>query len=170
MKSLFSLRWPASLAAARSACVAVCAALCATVGSGAAAADLKVGLSVSLSGPNSSLGVPYARGMQAALARLNAGWAATGRPTLAMGVAINTGPAFVGNMGSARRKKYSVLGDTVNTVARIEALNRDLGTSILVSAATLARVKDRVDARDRGRVSLKGKAEPVAIYELEAPP
>ena len=114
--------------------------------------------------------VESARGMQAALARLNARWAAAGRPTLAMGVAINTGPAFVGNMGSARRKKYSVLGDTVNTVARIEAQNRDLGTSILVSAGTLAHVTDRVAVRDRGRVALKGKAEPVAIYELEPAP
>jgi adenylate cyclase len=110
--------------------------------------------------------VEAARGMQAALARLNDKWAAEGRPTLAMGVAINTGEAFVGNMGSTRKKKYSVLGDTVNTAARIEGLNRELGTGILVSAGTLAMVKDRVQVRDRGEVTVKGKARAVAIFEL----
>lgn len=111
--------------------------------------------------------VETAVGMQAALRRLNEKWAAEGRPPLAMGVAINTGEAFVGNMGSARKKKYSVLGDTVNTVARIEGLNRDLGTGILISAGTLALVKGRVQVRDRGEVKVKGKARAVAIFELE---
>jgi len=110
--------------------------------------------------------VETALGMQAALRRLNENWAAEGRPQLAMGVAINTGLAFVGNMGSARKKKYSVLGDTVNTVARIESLNRELGTEILISAGTLAVVKDRVEVRDRGEVKVKGKTQPVAISEL----
>ena len=110
--------------------------------------------------------VETALGMQAALRRLNEKWAAGGRAQLAMGVAINTGEAFVGNMGSARKKKYSVLGDTVNTVARIESLNRDLGTEILISAGTLAMVKDRVEVRDRGEVKVKGKTQPVAIVEL----
>ena len=111
--------------------------------------------------------VQTALGMQRALERLNAKWAAEGRPPLAIGVAINTGEAFVGNMGSARKKKYSVLGDTVNTVSRIEGLNRELGTGILISAGTLAMVKERVQVRDRGEVKVKGKAQPVAIYELE---
>ena len=110
--------------------------------------------------------VAAALGMQAALGRLNAQWAAAGRPTLAMGVAVNTGEAFVGNMGSARKKKYSVLGDTVNTAARIEGRNRELGTEILISAGTLALVQGRVAVRDRGEVMLKGKAQPVAIHEL----
>jgi adenylate cyclase len=110
--------------------------------------------------------VETALGMQAALRRLNGRWAAQGRPPLAMGVAVNSGLAFVGNMGSARRKKYSVLGDTVNTVSRIEGQNRELGTEILISAGTLAMVKDKVTVRDRGEVKLKGKAQPVAVFEL----
>jgi class 3 adenylate cyclase len=110
--------------------------------------------------------VETALGMQAALARLDEGWLAAGRPALAMGVAVNTGEAFVGNMGSARRKKYSVLGDTVNSTARMEGLNRELGTAILISAGTLVMVKDRVHVRDRGEVRVKGKAQPVAIFEL----
>jgi adenylate cyclase len=111
--------------------------------------------------------VETALGMQAALQRLNERWAAEGRPPLAMGVAVNTGDAFVGNLGSPRKKKYSALGDTVNSVARMEALNRDLGTDILISAGTLAMVKHRVRVRDRGEVRVKGKAQAVAIFELE---
>src|SRR5262249_36507174 len=110
--------------------------------------------------------VQTALGMQEGLARLNEKWAKEGRPPLAMGVAVNTGEAFVGNMGSARKKKYSVLGDTVNTVSRIEGLNRDLGTGILISSGTLAIVKDRVRVQDRGEVKLKGKTQAVAIWEL----
>jgi len=114
--------------------------------------------------------VETALGMQAALARLNAQWLAAGRPPLAMGVAVNTGEVFAGTMGSPRKKKYSVLGDTVNSVARMEGLNRDLGTEILISAGTLAMVKDRVRVRDRGEVKVKGKALTLAIFELEAGP
>ncbi|MBI4247413.1 MAG: CHASE2 domain-containing protein, partial [Candidatus Rokubacteria bacterium] len=105
-------------------------------------------------------------GMQQALGRLNQRWRAAGALTLAMGVAVNTGPVFAGNMGSPRKKKYSVLGDTVNTVARMEGLNRDLGTEILISAETLAAVRDRVVVRDRGAVMVKGRAQPVEIHEL----
>jgi len=111
--------------------------------------------------------VETALGMQSALRRLNERWTAEGRPPLAMGVAVNTGEVFVGTMGSPRKKKYSVLGDTVNSVARMEALNRDLGTDILISAGTLALVRHRVRVHDRGEVRVKGKAQAVAIFELE---
>lgn len=113
--------------------------------------------------------VETALGMQEALRRLNTRWTAEGRPPLAMGVAVNTGEAFAGNMGSPRKKKYAVVGDTVNTVARMEGLNRDLGTEILISAGTLALVKEQVRVRDRGEVKVKGKAQAVAIFELEGP-
>jgi len=110
--------------------------------------------------------VQTALGMQEALVELNRTWAARGAPTLAMGVAINTGDVFAGNMGSPKRKKYSVLGDTVNTVARMEGMNRELGTEILISSSTLAAVKGRVSVAERGAVKVKGKAEPVELYEL----
>ena len=110
--------------------------------------------------------VETALAMQAALARLNAGWAAEGKPTLAMGVAVNTGEAFAGTVGAARKKKYAVIGDTVNTVSRMEGMNRELGTAVLISDATLALVKDRVVVRDRGAFTMKGKAQPVELFEL----
>lgn len=100
------------------------------------------------------------------LERLNARWQAAGGVTLAIGVAVNTGTVFAGSMGSPRKKKYTVMGDPVNTTARMEGLNSQLGTTILLSGATLAVVKERVIVEDRGSVMMKGKAEPVEIFEL----
>jgi adenylate cyclase len=110
--------------------------------------------------------VSAALAMQAALAGLNERWRARGGVTLAIGVAVNTGEVFAGNLGSPRRKKYTVMGDPVNTVARMEGLNRDLGTTLLISGATLAAVKGRVTVRDRGSVAVKGKTHAVEIFEL----
>ncbi len=104
--------------------------------------------------------------MQTALRRLNDRWQATGRPALAMGVAVHTGEVFAGNVGSPKRKKYSVMGDTVNTTSRIEGLNRELSTAILISGAALAVVKDRVLVKERGSVMVKGKTQPVELFEL----
>lgn len=104
--------------------------------------------------------------MQTTLRRLNDRWQATGRPALAMGVAVHTGEVFAGNVGSPKRKKYSVMGDTVNTTSRIEGLNRELSTAILISGAALAVVKDRVLVKDRGSVMVKGKTQPVELFEL----
>jgi adenylate cyclase len=104
--------------------------------------------------------------MQTALAGLNRRWQAQGRGPLAMGVAVHTGEVFAGYLGSPRRMKYAVLGDPVNTVARLEGLNRDLSTAILISGATLAAVKDRVEVRDRGSFSVKGRVQPVEVFEL----
>jgi adenylate cyclase len=104
--------------------------------------------------------------MHAALASLNRRWEAEGRGPLAMGIAVHTGPAFAGTLGAPRKKKYAVLGDTVNVTSRMEGLNRDLGTGILVSGAVLAVLRDRMVVRDRGSVSVKGRREPVEIHEL----
>ncbi len=110
--------------------------------------------------------VATALDMQAALRRLNDRWQATGRPPLAMGVAVHTGEAFAGNVGSPRRKKYAVMGDTVNTASRVEGLNRELATAILLSGAALQAVKGRVVAKDRGTITVKGRSQPVDVYEL----
>ena len=106
--------------------------------------------------------------MQAALRRLNARGAAQARPPLAMGAAVNSGRAFAGVMGAPRKKKYTVLGDVVNTASRIEGQNKELGTELLLSASTAAAVEGRVTVKERGAVRVKGKAEPVALFELAA--
>jgi adenylate cyclase len=104
--------------------------------------------------------------MHAALEALNRKWEAEGRGPLAMGIAVHTGLVFAGTLGAPRKKKYAVLGDTVNLTSRMEGLNRDLGTGILISGAALAVLRDRVVARDRGSVTVKGRSEPVEIHEL----
>ena len=110
--------------------------------------------------------VTAAREMHAALERLNAGWTAAGRPALTMGIAINTGQVFAGNVGSPRKKKYAVIGDTVNTVTRMEGLNRDFATSILISRATFEAIRGRGAVRPRGTVPVRGRAQPVEVFEL----
>jgi adenylate cyclase len=112
--------------------------------------------------------VQTALGMQAALERLNTAWQAAGRAPLVMGVAVHTGEVFAGTLGAPRKKKYTVLGDPVNTTSRIEGLNRELGTAILISGAALGAVKGRVRVRDHGAVTVKGRRQPVELFELLA--
>jgi adenylate cyclase len=113
------------------------------------------------------------RACQAALAMierlevLRAGWRERGLPEIDIGVGINTGPMSVGFVGSQDRfYNYTVLGDAVNLASRLEGTNREYGTRILVSHSTWERVKDRVVARELDAVRVKGKREPVVVYEL----
>jgi adenylate cyclase len=106
--------------------------------------------------------------MQSALARLGDRWEAEGLPRQFMRIGVNTGPASVGNMGTSRRFAYTALGDTVNLGARLEPLNTAYGTSICISQTTLeaAGGYDRFLTRFLDLVEVKGKRQPVAVYEL----
>ena len=94
-------------------------------------------------------------------------WEAEGKPHLDIGIGLNTGVASVGNMGSSLRYGYTALGDTVNLSSRLEGLNKDYGTHILVTEPTYAAAKeDGFVFRDLDLIRVKGKLQPVAIYEL----
>ncbi len=108
--------------------------------------------------------VTAAMAMQAQLVPLNATFQSRGWPQLAIGVGINTGPMSVGDMGSKLRKAYTVLGDAVNLASRLEGLTKRYGTGIIVGEATRKAVNGIV-FRELDRVRVKGKDEPVAIYE-----
>ncbi len=106
--------------------------------------------------------------MQAALRRLGDRWEAEGLPRQRMRIGIHTGPASVGNMGTSQRFAYTALGDTVNLGARLEPLNNEYGTWVCVSQATLdaAGGRDQFLVRFLDLVAVKGKTEPVPVYEL----
>jgi adenylate cyclase len=107
--------------------------------------------------------------MIARLKEMQKKWRAEGRPVLDIGVGLSTGVASVGNMGSALRYGYTALGDTVNLSARIEGLNKDYGSHILLSEATYAQVEDPLLVfRELDLIRVKGKLRPIALYELVA--
>jgi adenylate cyclase len=110
--------------------------------------------------------VQSALAMDRALKALNAKWEAAGLPRLEMGIGVHTGQVFAGNIGGADRIEYTVMGDVVNVGSRVEGLNKDLGTTILVTEETFVAVGDRVKARDCGPQKVKGRVEKVRVYEL----
>ena len=103
------------------------------------------------------------------LGELNSKWASEGRPQLDIGVGINSGDMIAGNIGSSSIMSYTVIGDNVNLGSRLESLNKDYKTRIIVSDATRARLRGAYDIRPLGDVVVKGKTKPVAIFELKVP-
>ena len=109
-----------------------------------------------------------AMGMVQRLAAVREDFARRGWPPVHVGVGVSSGLMNVGNMGSQFRMAYTVLGDTVNLGSRLEGLTKQYGVDILISAATAAAAGDIV-CREVDRVRVKGKNEPVAIFEPMGP-
>ena len=110
-----------------------------------------------------------ALGMQARMGQLNARWAAQGLPTLRTRIGINTGRAVAGNMGTDTIFNYTILGDCVNLASRLEGVNKEYDTLILVGEETWASVRSAFEGRELDWIRVKGKTRPVAIYELAGP-
>ena len=105
--------------------------------------------------------------MQERMVELRGEWGQEDRPELKVRIGVHSGEAVVGNMGSNLRFDYTAMGDTVNLASRLEGANKDFGTYTLVSQQT----RDMTggigfDFRSLGEVRVKGKSEPVAVYEL----
>jgi adenylate cyclase len=140
-------------------------------------------------GDDADRALAAALAMEKALVAFNAELAAEGKPPLGIGIGINTARVVAGNIGSARRLNYSVIGDGVNVAARIESLTRntEYRTSIITTAATLAARSQKdpatpapnydsrapfpvsaapIRTRPLGTVPVKGRAEPVEIFAV----
>lgn len=102
--------------------------------------------------------------MRETLGELRLRWAAQGLPAIQVGMGINTGRVVVGNLGSSDFIDYTVIGDHVNLACRLEQVAE--GDQILLSEATFREVKEWVEAKMLEPIGVKGKAEPVRVYEL----
>jgi adenylate cyclase len=107
--------------------------------------------------------------MIAGLDELNRKWAEQGRGPIAIGIGMNTGPVNVGNMGSDKRLAWTVMGDNVNLASRLEGMTKQYRSRVIISESTYTQVASQFVAREVDRIRVKGKHQPVVIFELLAP-
>ncbi len=100
------------------------------------------------------------------LRQLNAEWSSQGKATLDIGIGLNSGDMIAGNIGSSSIMSYTVIGDNVNLGSRLESLNKEYGTRIIMSDATRTRLTTEYTTRPLGSVVVKGKTKPVEIFEV----
>jgi adenylate cyclase len=110
--------------------------------------------------------VRAAMDMQKAAADLSWRWSKKGLPEFRIGIGIHTGEIVVGNIGSEKRMEYSAIGDAVNLASRLESLNKDYKTSTLISEETYNAVKKITETRFVDNVTVRGRTQPVAVYEV----
>jgi len=106
-----------------------------------------------------------ALGMQRVVAEINRRWTEQGRPTIAVGIGINYGEAFAGNIGSHRRLEYTVIGDAVNVASRLCA---EAGPGeILLSEPFYRMLKAPPPVEPVEGIALRGRAGKVAVYKTK---
>jgi adenylate cyclase len=103
---------------------------------------------------------------QKRLAELETKWQAEGKPIFRARIGLNSGEMIVGNMGSAERLNYTVIGDAVNLASRLEGVNKYYGTRIIIGEKTQKLIADTYATRLLDFVAVKGKSEAIGIYEL----
>ena len=117
---------------------------------------------------HASLACYAALDCQVELARLRHIWKQEGLPEIGARIGINSGPCIVGNMGSEERMEYTVTGDSVNLASRLEGASKYYDTLILIGQRTAELAKNDVEVREIDLLRVKGKKEPVVVFELLA--
>lgn len=110
--------------------------------------------------------VKCANDMLKKVRKLQHKWLEEGKPKIEIGIGVNTGEVFVGNIGSERRMEYTVIGDTVNLASRIESYNKIYKTNFLIGPTTYEDVKNYVNVIKISDVQIRGKAQKLDIYEV----
>jgi len=100
------------------------------------------------------------------LKKLQEKWAKENIPVLDIGVGLSTGEAVVGNMGSHKRFSYTAMGDIVNLGSRLEGLNKEYGTHVIISHHTYKHIMNKFLTRKLDFVKVKGKKVAIDVYEL----
>jgi len=104
--------------------------------------------------------------MKALVSKINGDRSIHGQAPISIGIGIHTDDVIVGNIGSRRRLEYTVIGDGVNTCSRVEALNKEFGTTILITGNTYDVVKGEFDCRPMPAREIRGKTLPLSLYEV----
>lgn len=104
--------------------------------------------------------------MKALLSKINGERSVQGKAPIAIGIGVHTDEVIVGNIGSKRRLEYTVIGDGVNTCSRVQTMNKEFGTTILITQATYDEIKGEFTCRPMGERALRGKTQMIAMYEV----
>lgn len=112
------------------------------------------------------LAVAAALDMKGRLAVLNSALVREGGKPIAIGIAIHSGKAVAGNIGSQEKVQYTVIGDAVNVASRMESANKDYGTDLIVSGPVYQATLSHFEFRDIGEKPIRGRTEPVHIYQV----
>ncbi|HTE18783.1 MAG TPA: adenylate/guanylate cyclase domain-containing protein, partial [Armatimonadota bacterium] len=88
-------------------------------------------------------------------------------PPLRTRVGIHTGEATIGEIGSGTRAEFTVIGDVVNVAARLEGMNKEFGSTILISDATRAAAGEIVPMIPQGMATVRGRKEPMPVYSID---
>lgn len=111
--------------------------------------------------------VQCALAMQEKLTQLNEKWEKEGKAVLKTRIGVHYGKTLVGNIGSPNRMNYTIIGDTVNVASRLEGINKNYGTNIMVSEEVYTMIQDQFTLEYIDQIELKGKTESTKIYTLK---